>query len=86
MELTRDLIDELAEGAIILEGFDDCIIGITEEFGNDNRLLYSLKKMIDKMVSDGMTEEEAIEFYCYNIKGGYFGEQNPVFLVDYLAY
>ena len=86
MELTRDLIDELAEGAIILEGFDDCIIGITEEFGNDNRLLYSLKKMIDKMVSDGMTEEEALEFYCYNIKGGDFGEQNPIFLVDYLAY
>ena len=85
MELTRDFIDEVAEGAIILDGFDDCIVGITEEFGANNRILYSVKRMVDKMVSEGMTEEEAMEFYSFNIIGGYFGEQNPIFLVDYLA-
>jgi len=26
-----------------------------------------------------MTEEEAYEYYDYNILGGYFGEQGPVF-------
>jgi len=84
MELTRDFIDEIAEGAIVLDGFDDCIVGVTEEFGSNIRILYSVKKIIDKMVSEGMTEEEAMEFYSFNIIGGYFGEQNPIFLVDYL--
>ena len=74
-----DLINEYAEGAVLLTGFDDCIVGITEEFGNGNRILYSKEKIIQKLMED-MSEEEAYEYFDYNIIGGYFGEQNPVFL------
>jgi len=76
MELTRDFIDTMAEGAIILDGLEDCIIGITEECGNGPRLLYSVKSIINKL---------ALEYYQFNILGGYFGEQNPIFLVDYMV-
>jgi len=65
-------------GAIKLEGFDNCIIGIVEEFGNGPRILYSKEKIIDELCEE-MTREEALEFYDFNILGGYFGEQNPVF-------
>lgn len=83
MEITRELIDEIAEGAIILDGFDDCIIGLTEEFGNNIRILYSIEKIIDKLMLDSeMTEEDAWEYYSFNIVGGYYGEQNPIFLMD----
>lgn len=83
MEITRELIDEIAEGAIILDGFDDCIIGLTEEFGNNIRILYSTEKIIDKLMLDSeMTEEDAWEYYSFNIVGGYYGEQNPIFLMD----
>jgi hypothetical protein len=37
--------------------------------------------MIIKKLSEEMSEEEALEYYDYNILGGYFGEQNPIFLV-----
>ena len=84
MELTKDFIDTMAEGAIILDGFEDCIIGITEECGNGPRLLYSVKSIINKLMDD-MSEEDALEYYQYNILGGYFGEQNPIFLVDYIV-
>jgi hypothetical protein len=30
----------------------------------------------------GIVYEEALEFYYYNIVGGFFGEQNPIFLLD----
>ncbi len=46
MEITRDFIDTMAEGAIILDGFEDCIIGITEEYGCGPRLLYSVNSII----------------------------------------
>lgn len=82
MEITRDLIDEMAEGAIILDGFEDCIVGITEEFGGIVRLLYSTQKIINKLMEDGMSEEDALEYYSYNIYGGHYGEQNPIFLMD----
>jgi hypothetical protein len=77
--MTRYEINELAEGAILLDGFDDCIIGITEEFGNGPRILYSKEKIINKLMED-MSEEESLEYFDFNIIGGYFGEQNPIFL------
>ena len=76
-------IHEDAEGAIILDGLDTAIIGIVEEFGNGPRILYSKEKIIDILVErDGMTSEEAIEYYDFNILGLYAGEQNPIFLIN----
>ena len=75
-------IDEIAEGAIILDGLDDAIVGVTEEFGNGRRVLYSADKILNILMErDGMTWHEALEFYHYNILGLHAGEQNPVFLV-----
>ena len=74
-------IDEYAEGAILLDGLEDCIIGIVEEFGNGRRILYSKDMILDKLQKrDGMTASESEEFYEYNILGLYAGEQNAVFL------
>ena len=75
-------IDEMAEGAIKLDGLDDAILGIVEEFGNGPRILYSKNKILNILSEkDGMTWSEAEEFYDYNILGLYAGEQNPVFLI-----
>ena len=75
-------IDEIAEGAIILDGLDDAIVGVTVEFGNGRRVLYSADKILNILMErDGMTWHEAVEFYDYNILGLHAGEQNPVFLV-----
>ena len=76
-------IESYCEGAIILDGLDTAIIGIVEEFGNGPRILYSKEKIIDILVErDGMTSEEAIEYYDFNILGLYAGEQNPIFLIN----
>lgn len=75
-------IDEIAEGAIKLDGLDDAILGIVEEFGNGPRILYSKNKILNILSErDGMTWSESEEFYDYNILGLYAGEQNPVFLI-----
>ena len=75
-------IHEFAEGAIILDGLDEAIVGVNEEFGNGHRILYSKDKILDILMKrDLMTNSEAEEFYDYNILGLYAGEQNPIFLV-----
>ena len=75
-------IHEFAEGAVILDGLDDAIIGIVEEFGNGPRILYSKPKILNILCErDLMTQSEAEEFYDYNILGLYAGEQNAVFLI-----
>ena len=75
-------IEQYCEGAIMLDGLDEAIVGIVEEFGNSPRILYSKGKILEILQTrDLMTEQEAEEFYDYNILGLYAGEQNPVFLV-----
>ena len=32
-----------------------------------------------------MTEEEAVDYYYFNMVGGYFGERNPIFLTTSMA-
>jgi hypothetical protein len=73
-------INEYAEGAVILSDLDTAIIGIVEDF-NGRRILYSKEKILNiLMVRDGMTMDEAEEYYDYNILGLYAGDQNPVFM------
>jgi hypothetical protein len=73
-------IHEYAEGAVLLTGLDNAIIGIVEDF-TGKKILYSKHKIINILtVRDGMTESEAEEFYYYNILGLYASELNPVFL------
>lgn len=73
-------IDSYAEGAIILDGFNDAIVGITEEFGGIKRLLYSKDKILKILQENLMTQSEAEEYYDYNIVGLYASNQNPIFL------
>tara|TARA_R110000868_G_scaffold401607_1_gene677209 strand:+ start:764 stop:1066 length:303 start_codon:yes stop_codon:yes gene_type:complete len=75
-------IDEYAEGAVLLTGLEDAVIGIVEDFGSPGRkMLYSKQKILNILQErDLMTYDEAEEFYDYNIVGLYVGEQNPIFL------
>ena len=81
--MTIEEMKEFAEGAIILDGLDEAIIGIAEEFGNGYRIVYSKSKIFSILMNrDGMTEEESIEFYEYNILGLYASPQNAIFFED----
>jgi hypothetical protein len=81
--MTIEEMKEFAEGAIILDGLDEAIMGIAEEFGNGYRIVYSKSKIFGILMNrDGMTEEEAIEFYEYNILGLYASPQNAIFFED----
>ena len=87
MVLTEEMIHEHAEGAVLLTGLEEAIVGITQEFGNGPRVLYSISKILNILKeTDMMDEEEALEYFYFNIIGGFFGEQNPIFLSDHLEY
>jgi len=80
---TLKKIVDLFDGEVFLkcDGFDDCVIGCC--FDKDvPRLMYSKKKMMAKMVKQGMTKEQAIEYFVFNIEDGYVGEKKPLFCED----
>jgi len=76
------MIKEVNPDAIVLEGLDNALVGVGTAFDLDSpRLVYSISGIINILRErDGMSEEEAGEFFDYNIKGGYFGVHTPLFL------
>ena len=63
------------EEILIADGFDEAIIGIED---TSMRLIYSIEKCIDILIAEGLTEEEAIEHFEFNVRGSYVGEQTPI--------
>lgn len=63
-----------------MDGYDDCVIGLFHRFGMESVIAYDYDKVIDKMVSQGMTPEEAVEFHEFNQLGAWVGERTPGFV------
>lgn len=77
LELILDNFPE--ESFLKADGFDEAIIGLDEP---SLRLIYSVKKIIDILIGEGMTEEDALEHFYYNVSGGYVGELTPIWCED----
>jgi len=78
-----DIRDELAEidpDLLLMDGFDDCIIGICEAFGSVPVVAYDYDKVLANLQASGMTYEEAVEYHEFNQAGAYVGERTPVFI------
>jgi hypothetical protein len=74
-------IEEINPEALLCDGFDEAIIGMAERINLGPVVAYDVDKMIDIMVErDGMTYEEAIEYFDFNILGAWMGENTPVFI------
>lgn len=66
------------EDILKADGFDEAIIGIET---NEIRLIYSVSKCIQILCRD-MDEEEAVEFFDFNVRGSYVGDKTPIWCVD----
>ena len=83
--MTRaDLIESLNddENLIFLEGpeFDAAIVGVIERFGQPRILCYDYTKVLKILCKQGMSAEDAVEWYEFNIIGAWMGDETPCFL------
>jgi len=60
------------------DGFDEAVIGVVERLGTQ-AICYDTEKVIEILMRD-MSEEEALEYFQYNIAGAWVGEHTPFFL------
>lgn len=72
------------DSLIVLQGLSRAVIGISERWGEIPKLVYDKDIIFDILVNDeGMTEEEAMDHFYYNILGMYMGEGTPVYITDF---
>lgn len=79
----REMLAEFDEDLLFLdpsEQFDSCIVGLANRFGNEQCVAYDYAKIIKALKKDGMSTEEAIEYFDYNIIGSWVGDKTPMFI------
>ena len=75
-------MDRLAEeypDLLRMDGFDDAILGVVERIGLQT-VCYDLNKVLEILMKQGMDEQDAWDWYQFNMIGALVGEATPVFL------
>lgn len=68
------------ETVLLADGFEGAFLGIARQF-HKPFAVYSRDRCIKILVErDGMTEDEAEEFFAFNVEDAYVGENTPAFL------
>lgn len=69
---------------VVFDGHDKAILGysvVWDTSGNRvARVVYDAVKILGILQSDGMTEEEAVEWMDFNMEGAYVGPSTPIVL------
>ena len=85
-EATKDLTSLFAGfdpdefNLLVMDGYEDCIVGVVERCGQEPIVCYDKRKVIERLEADDMTTEEAEEFFYYNQIGAWMGDTTPCFL------
>jgi hypothetical protein len=64
-------------GLIVFDGFNDCIIGVSDCISGEVRFIYDFDSVIEKIMADsGMTLDDALDYFHYNFDAG---SNQPIF-------
>jgi len=74
--------DESEPCPLRAEGFDNAIVGVGERRGQMPLFVYSVRKCIEILMAQGMTEDEARDYFEFNTAGGWLGEGTPMWLTE----
>ena len=79
IEQLKETIAQHNPEAMLADGHDHAIMGYTI----DGRVIYSIDQIIGGLMNrDGMTEEEADEFFSFNIEFAYVGDYTPLYMYE----
>lgn len=77
-------ISWLNPASVLPPHFDCALIGYRVEQAGDHhqaRAVYSIDKILEVLVDhDGMTPDEAIDWFGFNIEGSYLGPSTPIYI------
>jgi hypothetical protein len=93
--MLREQIAEINPEALLIDGFDEAIIGMAERINLGPVVAYDVEKIIeilandmeveDDDLEDGQSIEEikvsmAYEYFYFNIQGAWMGDYTPIFI------
>jgi len=83
IEFARASLAEENPDALWPEGFDEAYLGQARRCGQPTLASFSVPKALRILMDrDGMTFEEADEFFEFNVVGAWMGEGTPIWIYD----
>lgn len=86
-DCSEDIRNNMVEVAgddnlVFLDGFDHCILGLCSVHGTVPRVAYSVDLIIDALQTQGMSYDEATEYFDFNIGCLHTGPYTPALIVS----
>ena len=73
----KEKIEETNPDAMLADGLDDALAG----YDSRGRAIYLIEEILGILITrDGMTEEEAQEFFDFNIECAHVGQFTPIYM------
>jgi len=60
--------------------FDEAFVGVVERFGMEPVALYDRDKIIEILMRDGLSWEDAEDHFGFNMIGAWVGDKTPAFV------
>lgn len=76
----EELLNEANPKALFADGFDDAIAGIARRCGQPALVVYEYELCMWVLERQGMTRDEAEEYFEFNVVGSWNGPHTPLFL------
>jgi hypothetical protein len=67
------------EEFLLADGLEEAFLGVDHE---TKRTMYDSIKVIDILIEDSVTYEDALDYFYTNISGAYVGPKTPIFLYE----
>jgi hypothetical protein len=82
MTVLERIIEDYPEAQFLkADGFDAAIVGFDVE---EERLVYDSTSVVQVLINEGMDDEDAWDYFFYNIAGAYVGKHTPLFIKMYV--
>jgi hypothetical protein len=77
--LERQSPDDDAVEVLTADGFDEAFVGVVERFNEGFVACYDRAKCIEILEKQGMSNEDAEEYFSFNVAGAWVGAKTPFF-------
>ena len=74
------VIDSLDQETIVFPDLEQALVGVVSRFGQDDIACYDYHQVIEIYMQQGMSYEEAVEYFDFNTIGSWLGETTPCFI------
>ena len=78
----KDIIDLYADAEpemLVADGYDSAIEGVVWD-GERPRVVYRMESILEILMDQGMTYDEASEYFDFNVAGSHMGVYTPLYL------